>query len=133
MAPIAMNQHKVTGPNTAPIPPVPRFCTQNRAMRIAQVKGATTGVKAWVATSSPSTAESTEMAGVITPSPYRSAEPKSPSMMSAYLVRLTSCQFARLGFLLFSSATDAFGWPTRAAKAMSASTPPSPLLSARMT
>jgi hypothetical protein len=33
--------------------PVPRFCTQNRAIRITQVKGATMGVKAWVATSRP--------------------------------------------------------------------------------
>jgi hypothetical protein len=66
---MAINQHKVTGPNTDPMRPVPRFCTQNKPIRIPQVKGTIKGVKAWVATPRPSMAESTEMAGVMTPSP----------------------------------------------------------------
>ena len=64
-----MNQATVTGPNTAPMPPVPRFCMANRITRMTQVIGTTNGEKALVATSSPSTAESTEIAGVMTPSP----------------------------------------------------------------
>ncbi len=64
-----MNQSTVTGPKTAPMPPVPRFCTANSATRMTQVIGTTNGEKALVATSSPSTAESTEIAGVMTPSP----------------------------------------------------------------
>ncbi len=66
---MATNQHSVNGPNTVPMPPVPRFCTANSASRITQVIGTTNGEKAVVATSSPSTADSTEIAGVITPSP----------------------------------------------------------------
>jgi hypothetical protein len=41
------------------------------------------GSKNGVATSSPSTALSTEMAGVMMPSPYKSEVPKSPSRMSS--------------------------------------------------
>ena len=51
------------------MPPVPRFCTEKSAMRITQVSGTTNGEKASVATSRPSTADSTEIAGVMTPSP----------------------------------------------------------------
>ena len=98
-----------------------------------QVRGATMGVKAWVATSSPSIADSTEMAGVITPSPYSSAEPKRPSVMRTYLARLTSCQLCRFCFLPLPSVARFLTVPTRAASAIRASTPPSPLLSARMT
>ena len=41
--------------------------------------------KAGVATLSPSTAPSTEMAGVITPSPYNDAAPKRPSVINNFL------------------------------------------------
>ncbi len=51
------------------MPPVPRRCTRNSPSRITRVSGTTKGSAAEVATFSPSTAESTEMAGVITPSP----------------------------------------------------------------
>ena len=63
------NQTSVTGPNTAPMPPVPRFCIANSTTKMTQVMGTTNGEKALVATSSPSTADSTEIAGVMTPSP----------------------------------------------------------------
>ena len=59
----------MTGPNTAPMPPVPRCWTANRPIRMTTVIGTTSGRDVGVATSSPSTAESTEMAGVMTPSP----------------------------------------------------------------
>lgn len=48
--------------------------------------GTTYGAKTGVATLSPSIAESTEIAGVITPSPYRSAAPKRPSPSAASAV-----------------------------------------------
>ena len=57
------------GPKIPPMLAVPRFCTQKRPTRIATVSGTTTGVSFVVATPSPSTALSTEMAGVMTPSP----------------------------------------------------------------
>ena len=66
---IATNQTIMIGPNTAPMPPVPRCCTRNSAIRIATVIGTTNGSKTCVATPSPSTALNTEMAGVIMPSP----------------------------------------------------------------
>ena len=51
------------------MPPVPRFCIANSTTRIKQVIGTMYGENALVATSSPSTADSTEMAGVMMPSP----------------------------------------------------------------
>ncbi len=51
------------------MPAVPRLCTRNSPTRIAIVIGTTNGPKTGVATSSPSTALSTEIAGVIMPSP----------------------------------------------------------------
>ena len=83
-----------------------------------------------VATSRPSTADSTEIAGVIMPSPYSSAAPNRPSMTS--IIGCARRQVVRV---------DAVGrlvgrWPRRrgrATSAISASTPPSPSLSARMT
>ena len=36
-------RHSVTGPKTAPMPPVPRFCTANSASRMTQVIGTTNG------------------------------------------------------------------------------------------
>ena len=52
-----------------PMPPVPRFCIKNRPIRMPTVMGTTYGWNVCVATSRPSTAESTEIAGVIMPSP----------------------------------------------------------------
>ena len=66
---IVANQTIMIGPKTPPMLAVPRFCTQKRPNKIATVSGTTTGLRLVVATSSPSTALSTEMAGVMTPSP----------------------------------------------------------------
>jgi hypothetical protein len=63
------NQRSMTGPNTAPTLAVPRLWNRNRPIRMPIVIGTTYGSKKGVATPSPSTALSTEMAGVIMPSP----------------------------------------------------------------
>ena len=48
---------------------VPRFCTANSPNRMMSVSGITYFLKAGEITSRPSTADSTEIAGVMTPSP----------------------------------------------------------------
>ncbi len=63
------NHTTISGPNTRPMPPVPLLCTRKSASRMTRAMGSTYGVKSGVATPSPSTAESTETAGVMTPSP----------------------------------------------------------------
>ncbi len=63
------NQMSMMGPKTRPIPPVPRFWMRNRAARMTTAISITQGRSAVVATPMPSTALSTEMAGVIMPSP----------------------------------------------------------------
>jgi hypothetical protein len=59
--------------------------------------GTTNGFNFMVASSNPSTAESTEMAGVMTPSPYRSAAPATPRTLNqnAHLVRRPAGSAAR--------------------------------------
>jgi hypothetical protein len=59
----------VIGPNDTPTFAVPWRWIANSAIRIPIVIGTTYGLNAGVATSSPSTAERTEIAGVIAPSP----------------------------------------------------------------
>ncbi len=59
----------MTGPNARATFEVPSCCTANSAVRIASVIGTTYEPSAGAATSSPSTAERTEIAGVIIPSP----------------------------------------------------------------
>ena len=59
----------MTGPKIAPIASVPRRWIANSPMSIAMVSGTTNGEKAGVAIESPSIALSTEIAGVIMPSP----------------------------------------------------------------
>ena len=101
------------GANTAPTLAVPRFCTANSNTMITAEIGTIQWSSAGAMISRPSTAPSTEMAGVMTPSPKKSAAPNSPSM--------TIHQRAR--------------WLERTlrwASAVSAMMPPSPLLSARM-
>ena len=66
---MATNHTMVIGPKNRPIPPVPCFCTMNSNSKITSVIGMTYWVKACDTTSRPSTADSTEMAGVMTPSP----------------------------------------------------------------
>ena len=82
---------------------------------IAAVIGTTRSASDGAATLTPSIAERTEMAGVITLSPKNSAAPKTPSAASTTFVR-------RLP-----------GSPRLRIKAISAMIPPSPSLSARIT
>ena len=68
-APMATNQSTATGPKSAPTRAVPRRCSANRPMTTPTAIGSTYGLNAAVPTSRPSTADSTEMAGVSTASP----------------------------------------------------------------
>src|SRR5437764_15043242 len=77
--PMTPNQTSITGPNIAPMRAVPRLCTRNKPIRITSVTGITHEARVGAAISSPSTAESTEIAGVRPPSAYSSADPKMPS------------------------------------------------------
>ena len=70
----------VIGPNTRPTFSVPKRWAANTHSSTAMVIGSTNGLSPGAATSSPSTAPSTEMAGVITPSPKNSEAPKMPRM-----------------------------------------------------
>ena len=63
------NHTSITGPNTRPITATPLRCTMNRPIRITMVSGTTKGVSTGASTFRPSIAESTEIAGVIAPSP----------------------------------------------------------------
>ena len=67
--PIVMNQTAMTGPKTRPTTCVPHRCTKNSAVRIAIEIGTTSEFSFGAAISSPSTADRTEIAGVMTLSP----------------------------------------------------------------
>ena len=114
-AAIVVNQRTMIGPNIRPTAPVPSLCTAKRTTMIVAVIGTMKLSSDGSITFTPSTAESTEIAGVIMLSPMNSAAPKTPSPASRYLVR---------------------GWRPRATWrtwAIRAMIPPSPWLSARMT
>jgi hypothetical protein len=59
----------VIGPNNRPTLPVPNRCAAKSRVRMTAATGSTTWLSCGAATSSPSTAESTLIAGVITESP----------------------------------------------------------------
>ncbi len=63
------NQIAITGPNSAPIRCVPNRWLTNRMVRIVTEIGTTRSARLGADTLSPSTADSTEIAGVITESP----------------------------------------------------------------
>ena len=63
------NHTSVMGPNALPTFDVPKRCTMNSRSRIATVTATTDFSIAGATTLSPSTAPSTEMAGVMMPSP----------------------------------------------------------------
>ena len=63
------NHTPMTGPNSRPTTPVPKRWIANSPVRITSVIGTTSESSAGSTTSIPSTAESTEIAGVIIPSP----------------------------------------------------------------
>ena len=67
--PIVTNHTRTTGPNTRPTPAVPRFWTRKSTRRTTTDTGTMYASRAGATTLSPSTAPSTEIAGVITPSP----------------------------------------------------------------
>ena len=113
-AAITANQTAITGPNSRPTTPVPSRWIRKRPIRIAAVIGSTMSPTPGAATSTPSIADSTEIAGVIMLSPKNSDAPNTPSRASTTAVRRP------LGAL-------------RRIRVMSAMIPPSPSLSARIT
>ena len=66
---IARNQSSITGPNMLPMNVDPLRWTMNRPTKMATLIGTTTGASRGASSFKPSTALSTEMAGVMTPSP----------------------------------------------------------------
>ena len=64
-----MNQTAITGPKRRPTTPVPKRWAANSTVRITSATGTTSECSEGATTSIPSTADSTEMAGVIIPSP----------------------------------------------------------------
>ena len=109
-----VNHTNMMGPKTFPTAPVPRFCTRNKHRRMAMAMGMTQSANPFETSSKPSTADRTEIAGVMTPSPYRSAVPNTPSVTRMAPLRTVS---PRRGKTI----------------AVRARMPPSPLLSARIT
>ena len=63
------NHTVITGPNTLPRPPVPRRWMAKRPSRTKHVTGTTAVLNPGAASSTPSIALSTLMAGVMIPSP----------------------------------------------------------------
>ena len=59
----------MTGPKMRPMEPVPKRCARNSAISTTIVMGSTKDDRAGASTFSPSTADRTEMAGVMAPSP----------------------------------------------------------------
>jgi hypothetical protein len=108
------NQPTITGPNNRPTVAVPRLWTRNNATRITAAIGTTRCSSDGWTTSRPSTAESTEIAGVIIESPKNSDAPKMPTAIS-------------------DPSAAGFAPERRTSSAISAMIPPSPSLSARMT
>ncbi len=66
---MAANHTSVSGPKKAAILAVPRDCTAEQAIRITTVIGTTYASNAGVTTFRPSTADSTDSAGVMMASP----------------------------------------------------------------
>lgn len=113
-APMVTNQTIITGPNTRPTAAVPRRCTRNSSTMINAAIGTTSPSSDGSTTLSPSTADSTEIAGVIMLSPKNSEAPKMPSAASTATVRRPRCVLHRRTSVI------------------SAMMPPSPSLSARI-
>jgi hypothetical protein len=113
-SPMTVNHTNITGPNSRPTTPVPSRCTAKRQRRIAAVIGTTRWDTDGAAISTPSIADSTEIAGVMMLSPKNNDAPNTPSSASA-------CGTAR-----------PLSAPIRRTSVISAMIPPSPSLSARM-
>ena len=78
-----MNHTRISGPNSQPTAPVPRRWIANSATRMASDIGTTRCARPGESTFRPSTAEVTEIAGVIMPSPKNRPAPKIPSVISS--------------------------------------------------
>src|SRR3954469_25286080 len=103
------NHTIITGPNADATRAVPLLCTENSTTRMNSVSGTTKCSSAGAASLRPSTADNTEIAGVIMESPMNIEAPITPSASNGQL-----------------------RWPSaRCPNAISDSVPPSPLLSAR--
>ena len=101
------------GPNSRPTLVVPTDCSQNSPTRMPIASGTTRRSNPCSTVASPSTADSTEIAGVIMQSPKNSAVASTPRMTRLGPQRLPVPE-------------------RRWISASSARLPPSPLLSARM-
>ena len=100
------------GPNSRPTLAVPTACNQNSPIMMTTAIGITNGSNPALTVANPSTADSTDTAGVIMQSPKYNAVARTP--------RMTRLDVQRPPPLL------------RWISARSARLPPSPLLSARM-
>ena len=81
------NQTTMTGPNSRPTTPLPSLCSTKSTTMMVTVIGTTKVSMDGSIVSIPSTAESTEIAGVIMLSPKNSAAPKTPRPASRNLRR----------------------------------------------
>jgi hypothetical protein len=104
------NQITMIGPKKVETVSVPRFCITNRPTMMARVVGTTKGENPGATSDKPSTADRTDMAGVMIASPKNSEIPMTP-MPNSHAGRLSSACWI---------------------SAISDSVPPSPRLSARM-
>ena len=77
--PMTVNHRSIAGPKMLPMKPVPLRWTRKNPIRIRTLTGTTIGASCGASIFSPSTALSTDIAGVITPSPYSSAAPINPT------------------------------------------------------
>jgi len=85
--PSVANHTSITGLNTLAIPAVPRFCTTNKATMITIATGITQSANAAVATSNPSTADSTEIAGVNFQTPTTTVYAALRALIAGYIGR----------------------------------------------
>ena len=74
------NQTAMMGPNRKPTAPLPRLCIENRQTNTTAAIGTTYGVTIGDTMRRPSTALSTDMAGVIMASPKNRDAPASPTI-----------------------------------------------------
>ena len=84
---MVVNHTSMTGPNTFPTAPLPSLCRRNKRTMIVTVIGTTRESIEDEMVFVPSTAERTEIAGVIMLSPKNRAAPKTPRAASINLVR----------------------------------------------
>ncbi len=88
------NHSTMTGPKSRPTLCVPNRCARNSTVKMATPIGSTASWTPGDTTLMPSTAESTEMAGVMTLSPKNRAAPTMPSRTPMATTRLaeTRCR-----------------------------------------